>query len=164
MVRTFFVSPVSPTLWGKSSVLEYFNMLNSSKYNYLAVWHIKRFRLFTCMRLCLLCKIVNKKSLNIIFFSCREQFWFVRGSVAHRIYCAWPNTKHEILSLHHCYSLRQWLLCSWTLAVAIFFLFCSALSGKFALSVAAGQAWVRVTWPGHEILTLLYSLVGAVKS
>ncbi len=32
-----------PTLWEKNSVLEYSNMLISSKYNYLAIWHIKRF-------------------------------------------------------------------------------------------------------------------------
>ncbi len=30
------------TLWEKNSVLEYSDMLNSSKYNYLAIWHIKR--------------------------------------------------------------------------------------------------------------------------
>ena len=30
-------------LWEENSVLEYSNMLNSSKYYYLAIWHIKRF-------------------------------------------------------------------------------------------------------------------------
>ena len=33
----------------------------------------------------------EKKSLNVNFFSCREQFLVVGGLVAHRIYCAWPN-------------------------------------------------------------------------
>ncbi len=37
-------------LWEKNSVLEYSNMLNSSKYNYLAIWHIKRFTTSTLER------------------------------------------------------------------------------------------------------------------
>ncbi len=37
-------------LWEKNSVLEYSNMLNSSKYNYLAIWRIKRFTTSTLER------------------------------------------------------------------------------------------------------------------